>query len=85
MPHPFLSAESIGDRVYECFDLKAYVLHLIIWFQSFWCLVFQKKLVFNDALLLVSYYAAQIWAVNNCLAWKNRKSTVFNNEPLLVS
>jgi len=23
MPHPFLSAEFIGDRVYECFYLKA--------------------------------------------------------------
>ena len=54
MPHPFLSVESIGDRVYECFDLKDYVLHLVIGVQSFWCLVFQKKLVFNNEPLLVS-------------------------------
>jgi len=27
MPHPFLSAEFIGDRVYECFDLKALTIN----------------------------------------------------------
>ena len=52
MPHPFLSAELIGNRVYECFDLKDYVLHLIIGFQSFCCLAFQKKPIFNNILLL---------------------------------
>ena len=56
MPHPcFSSAELIGNRVYECFDPQAFVLH-----QANWVLVFllrdfsRKKLVFNNLLLLVS-------------------------------
>jgi len=51
MPHPFLSAEFIGDRVYECFDLKDYVLPLIIGVQSFYCVEFQKKTVFKCSVI----------------------------------